>query len=336
MILFRYIFIFILLMSYCPMLHSQGVADSETDAVFKDGIIRWVAQYPADKKEKRTGFFRKLEEIVFGQRQQLIVKPVCAISDKQEKLWILSQANGKIVSIGEDKTPVLPGQLKKDIVFPSLVSACLLPGKGLLFTDSSLDKVYFMSENKDEISDFCKQHSLNQPTGIACSPATDEIWIAETASHIISVFNSDGEFIKSIGKRGSEDGEFNFPTHICIDKNGSAYIVDAMNFRIQIFNSSGEWISSFGEAGDASGSLARPKGIAVDSYGNIYVVDALFNNIQIFSGSGELLYYFGSQGNEKGEFWMPAGIFIDENNYIYVSDSFNNRVQVFQLIKGDL
>ncbi|MFN8165559.1 MAG: 6-bladed beta-propeller [Bacteroidia bacterium] len=124
---------------------------------------------------------------------------------------------------------------------------------------------------------------LDKPTGIGWNSMTNEVWLTETGKHRIDILNNDGKIVRYIGMRGKQPGEFNFPTHLCIDAEGNAYVVDAMNFRVQIFNKDGELISYFGSNGDATGYFASPKGISVDSYGNIYIVDALFHAVQIFN-----------------------------------------------------
>ncbi len=297
-------------------------------------IIRWVRQYPDENATKNQGFFQKLDVLVFGAKPVLMNKPVAVLTDGQDHSYILSQENGAILKISDKKTVSLSGKLSKsNYSFPSLVSMCLLPGKGLLFTDSYLNQAMLISEDEKKISSFTTSKGLDKPTGIAYSKPTDQVWIIETGSHKISVFDRSGVFIKSIGQRGTQTGEFNFPTHLWIDDKGTAYVVDAMNFRIQMFNEKGEFLSAFGKAGDTTGSFSRPKGIATDSHGNIYVADAIFSSIQIFNKEGEFLYHFGGRGSDKGLFWMPSGIFIDKKDYIYVSDSYNNRVQIFQLKK---
>jgi DNA-binding beta-propeller fold protein YncE len=297
-------------------------------------MIRWVRQYPDENAAKEQGFFQKLDALVFGAKPVLMNKPVAIVTDDQNQSYILSQENGAVLKISDKKTVSLSDKLSKsNYSFPSLISMCLLPGKGLLFTDSYLNQAMLISEDEKKISSFTTSKGLDKPTGIAYSKATSQVWIIETGSHQISVFDRSGMFIKSIGQRGTETGEFNFPTHLWIDDQGIAYVVDAMNFRIQIFNKEGKFLSAFGKAGDTTGSFSRPKGIATDSHGNIYVADAIFSSIQIFNKEGDFLYHFGSRGTDKGLFWMPAGIFIDKKDNIYVSDSYNNRVQVFQLIK---
>lgn len=325
--------IFILLFFGTALLHSQeNGTNSYADP--RDEIIQWVAQYPDEDAASKRTFIQKVGDLVLGPKPDLVIKPVGAFSDGPDNVWMLSQGNGYVLKLSENRFESVAEEiLKNKHYYPSLVSLCSLPGRGMLFTDSYLNQAILISENEEKITRFNKRAVLDQPTGIAYSKTMDQVWIIETGSHKISVFDVDGAFIKNIGQRGSEPGDFNFPTHIWIDEKGKAYVVDAMNFRIQIFNEAGEYLSSFGKSGDATGCLARPKGIATDSKGNIYVADALFNVVQVFNEQGELLYYFGEEGSEKGQFKMPAGVFIDQKDRIYVSDSFNNRVQVFQRTK---
>jgi DNA-binding beta-propeller fold protein YncE len=218
----------------------------------------------------------------------------------------------------------------------SLVGICYGPNSSILFTDSHARTIYSLTAEKKNLRILNDTLKLEQPTGIAYSMVNKEIWVVETKAHRIAVLNEKGELLRRLGKRGNGPGEFNYPTHIWIDKKGLIYITDAMNFRIQVLNAGGEVVSIFGEAGDASGYLASPKGIATDSFGNIYVVDALFHVVQVFDIKGKLLYKFGNQGHGNGEFWMPSGIYIDNQDNIYVADSYNSRVQVFQLIFTDI
>ncbi|MCX6268382.1 MAG: 6-bladed beta-propeller, partial [Bacteroidetes bacterium] len=217
---------------------------------------------------------------------------------------------------------------KSDLKFSSLVGMCSNTFSEILFTDSFRKKVYRISPGKKKLQVLNDSLKLDQPTGIAYSELRGEIWVVETNAHRIAVLNGRGEIIKHIGSRGTKAGEFNYPTHIWIDKSGLVYVVDAMNFRIQVFNDSGEVVSVFGEPGDASGYFARPKGIATDSHGNIYLVDALFHVVQVFNIQGKFLYTLGRQGHGEGEFWMPSGIFIDKDNFVYIADSYNSRIQV--------
>ena len=298
--------------------------------------IRWVSEFSSqEKKTSKKGLFYRLGEFVFGKKPAVLIKPIAIVANNPEKYWAIDQKSNTIALIEDQKGITLKSKDRLEETFVSLVDICELPGKGLLISDSRLNQLFLASYDGKKIDALNDSLVLAQPTGIAFSKDTDEIWVLETKLHRIAILNKQGELLRTIGTRGNSTGEFNFPTHIWIDDNGLVYIVDSMNFRVQIFNNQGEFISMFGQAGDASGYFARPKGIATDSHGNIYVVDALFHTVQIFNRTGNLLYSFGNQGHEKGDFWLPLGIYIDSNNYIYVADSYNMRVQVFQLINHD-
>jgi DNA-binding beta-propeller fold protein YncE len=260
----------------------------------------------------------------------MLTRPVSIVAFSPEKFWLLDQGLNTIMQVDEKVGDIPHFISKAPAEFISLVSLCKTPADGLLFTDSGSKKIYRILPEKKKLLTLNDFPDFNQPTGIAYSQITGEIWVVETNSHRIITMNASGEILRRIGSRGTGKGEFNYPTHLWIDKNGLAYVVDAMNFRIQVLDSAGTVVSIFGKQGDASGYFARPKGIATDSHGNIYVVDALFHVVQVFDLDGSFLFSFGAQGSGEGEFWMPSGIFIDDDDYIYVADSYNSRIQIFQ------
>ncbi len=330
---------FILLPFFC-FITANGVLaqDSVVGRNFRnDSYISWVKEFPSLKTDKVVSSKgEKFKNVVFGKRNiPNINKPMNVVASNPDTFMVIDQANGLIFQI-QNMSFDVPKHLRKRFTdFTSMVGICNFKDGGILFTDSHLKKIYKINEDKTELSTLNDSLDLMQPTGIAYSNATDEIWVVETAAHRISILNSKGKLLRRIGQRGNGNLEFNYPTFIWIDNTGTAYIVDALNFRIQILDKNGSFVSSFGKIGDATGYLARPKGIATDSRGNIYVVDALFNSVQIFDKSGMFLYNFGSQGRYQGEFWMPVGIFIDKKDFIYIADSYNSRVQIFQLKYDD-
>lgn len=291
--------------------------------------IKWIAQFPDKDSKKNQGLGDKISRVVFGKKPQAVVKPINVVAEDPDHFWILDQGAGNVFELEDGVGQPLKAMRKADKEFPSMVSMCEGPKGVLLFTDSRLNQVWKI--DRGELSVFADSVKLNQPTGIAYNKNRDEIWVVETGAHRVSLFNSEGEWIRSIGKRGAGPGSFNFPTFIWIDAAGRIYVVDSMNFRVQIFDNNGQFISTFGESGDATGDMARPKGVAVDSRGHIYVADALFHVVQIFDREGRYLFSFGGQGHDEGEFWMPLGIYIDGKDFIYVADSYNARVQVFQV-----
>jgi DNA-binding beta-propeller fold protein YncE len=318
----------------CTILSAQAQDTTYVEIIdySNSNTIQWVDQIPSlkdEKKKARKGWFKRL--LLGKNNVTTLQKPVEVIATDTEHCIIFDQGNGTLFTAEEEKLSVPRFLRKKETYFPSLVGACLLPDGRILFTDSKLNRIFALSKDKKEFVEFNPGLQLSQPTGIAFNHSTNEIWVVETTEHRISILDAFGQQIKSIGARGAGDLEFNYPTSICIDKNGVTYVVDALNYRIQIIDPNGNFISMFGENGNGTGFLASPKGIATDSYGHIYIVDALFHGVQIFDASGNYLYQFGTQGRGTEEFWMPSGIYIDDKDLIYVADSYNGRIQIFQL-----
>jgi sugar lactone lactonase YvrE len=174
---------------------------------------------------------------------------------------------------------------------------------------------------------------LENPSGLAIDRSRSTLYVADAKKHqVLSYSSTDGAFIRAIGKRGTEAGEFNFPTNLSVDRSGRLYVTDTLNFRVQIFDPSGAVVTSIGTQGDGPGHLNRAKGVGVDSEGHVYVADTSFNNFQIFDADGSILLFVGSTGDGPGEFLLPAGLFVDDEDRIYVADQGNARVQVFQRV----
>ncbi len=202
--------------------------------------------------------------------------------------------------------------------------------QGIAVADSALGKLFILTRTGERRR---VVEGLLRPTGVAVDRASGRIYVAETRAHRIAVLDRDGARLFTFGKRGTEPGAFNFPTHLAL-ANGRLYVNDTMNFRVQIFDLDGKYLGAFGEPGDGSGYFAQAKGIGIDSEGHVYVVDTLFDRVQIFDpDTGQLLLAFGGQGSDVGEMWLPSGLAIADDR-IYVADSYNRRIQVFAFLGG--
>ncbi|MCF6270175.1 MAG: 6-bladed beta-propeller [Melioribacteraceae bacterium] len=293
--------------------------------------IEWTKNFTSENEIKtEEGVFSKLINLVAGATEEKLIKPFNLISLGIDTYFILDQGRFTPILVSNDGFEIIQNEEYK--TFPSLVGVCKFKEGSLLFTDSKLSKIFIYNFIEEDLKVFSTSQKLENTTGIFYDAINRLIYVTETANHRILVFNEDGEFQRSIGKRGHRDGEFNFPTFLTVDKKGTLFVVDGLNFRVQVFDKDGSFIKSFGEAGDASGYFNRPKGITVDSYGHLFIVDALFHTVQVFNSDGNFLYNFGGMGQLNSRFWMPIGITIDEDNNIFIADSYNSRIQIFRLI----
>ena len=179
---------------------------------------------------------------------------------------------------------------------------------------------------------------LQRPAGIAIDAAGTRLYVVDigginSMDHGVHVFDAKtGAHVRSIGKRGEGEGEFNLPRDVAIGKDGNIYVVDGGNFRIQVLRQDGSFVRSFGGIGRQGGQFSRPKEIAIDAAGNVYVVDTAFGNFQIFTPEGKLLLDVGGRSNTDGpaKYMLPSGIAVDEDGRVYVVDQYFRKVDVFR------
>ena len=164
---------------------------------------------------------------------------------------------------------------------------------------------------------------FNFPWGVAVN-ARDEIAITDLNNHRVQIFNSDGNYLRSFGRKGNNAGDFNEPSGIAFHNNGNIFVADGFNHRIQIFSRGGKYVGSFGGKGSLDSQLAYPRGLSVDCDGNIIVADTHNKLIKIFSPDGKFLMKIGGQGS----FTCPIHC-VQCDRYLIVSDHSEHCIKVF-------
>ncbi len=203
-------------------------------------------------------------------------------------------------------------------------------------TDSGMNLVNVYGPGGALLRQFGATAGLMRPTGAVYDAGRKRLVVADTGNARLVLFDANGGVQGTIGRSGTEKGDFSLPTDLALDRAGNIHVVEGILGRVQVYAPDGKFLSQFGKRGNLPGYFERPKGIALDSDGNIYVVDSAFNAVQVFDREGRLLLLFGGGGTAPGTFELPTGIFIDSEDRIYVVDSFNRRVQVFQYLKAEV
>ena len=166
------------------------------------------------------------------------------------------------------------------------------------------------------------------PVQIVCNEDGD-LFVSDEATHRITRFKEDGEFVAKWGAEGTAPGELKGPAGIGFDPEGNLVVVDSQNHRVQRFSADGEYLGCFGSYGSEPGQFNLPLGVHVDELGSVYVADWGNNRVQKLSSNGDPIIVIGRAGTEDGEFKRPMGVAVDDHGDIYVCDWGNNRVQLF-------
>ena len=106
---------------------------------------------------------------------------------------------------------------------------------------------------------------LNNPVGCVCYK--NMFIVADSGNSCLKVFNSSGNFLRKIGERGNEDGQFLRPYGVCVDQHGNILVSDTESGRIQQFTIEGRF------TGKTVTKLTLPWSLATMPDGRILVCD---------------------------------------------------------------
>ena len=170
--------------------------------------------------------------------------------------------------------------------------------------------------------------SFGRPTDVAFDLQGD-IFVADGYTNSrVAKFNKDGDFIKSIGKRGNQPGEFSTPHTIANDAKGNIYVGDRGNSRIQVFDPELNPLRIISNVRAPWGICITPPNaqgqqflFSADAGGKIYKTDL----------DGKLLGWFGTSGKRVGQFFWVHEMHCASENEIYTGEAQNWRIQKITL-----
>ena len=163
---------------------------------------------------------------------------------------------------------------------------------------------------------------FNHPCGIDIS--SDMMYVAELHGHRIHKLTIKGEFICTIGEKGTDMGQFDEPYDVKIGPDKKVYVADGSNHRIQVFHS--DWTISHVINGRVSGEggFSHPKAIAFDQLGNVHVAGFSSNSVAVFTPGGQFVHYY-----DKAHTHSPFGIAINSSGHSFVTEYRKGLLSIF-------
>ena len=155
--------------------------------------------------------------------------------DSKDTLYILDVFGARVILVTPD------GKYQKQIDFPKgygFFSDLQVDFKGTIFlVDSVKDMVYSAPRDAKEFSPLTKslKEYLNFSTSIT-SDSRGTLYLVDENGAGVVVLGADGSFLGRQLAMGWTEGLLYYPSQMCINEKGEAFIADRGNNRIQIFN----------------------------------------------------------------------------------------------------
>ncbi|CAH3162955.1 unnamed protein product [Pocillopora meandrina] len=185
-----------------------------------------------------------------------------------DEILIADAGNGRIQQINIQtgtvvKTLGRAGVEKKEFHIPCDV--CLDEERRIVVTEFWNSRIQVMSPEGETISIFGNigPEKLNKPK--SCFPYKDKFFISDSGNHCIKAFDKSGTFLHKFGKQGNQDGQFDNPYGLLIDRFHCLLVCDQFNHRVQQFSLDGRF------TGKSITNLSNPRGIAATPDGRILV-----------------------------------------------------------------
>jgi len=194
---------------------------------------------------------------------------------------------------------------------------------------------------------------LRMPTSITIGPG-DEIYVTDSKSNTVWVFDASYQFVRSIGSRGIGERGLNFPVDCAIIGVDSGdgmvdeiFVADQGNKRVQVFDLAGNWLRSITFAGiegqncswmtgvceiPGKPPFTRLQALDVDLLGRLHVLDNFAASVHIFdSADGTYLESYGEYGIEPGFLRVPVDVLINGSNTAMVTAGDGDRIEVYMV-----
>ena len=195
----------------------------------------------------------------------------------------------------------------------------------------------------------CSEATFNNPTGVAVSPTTGNIIIADSGNDRIRVIILPENYVFTLAgsTRGFADGvgaaaKFNWPYHVVCGIAGDVHVADSLNHRIRkitvadraVATLAGDGTSGHRDGAGAQARFSHPCGVAMDGGGNVLVTERRGHRVRMVTPAGatSTLAGDGTQGDADGQgaaarFDRPQGVTVNDAGNLLVCDSDNHGVR---------
>lgn len=135
---------------------------------------------------------------------------------------------------------------------------------------------------------------------------------------------------RTIGDRGSGEGQFDWCRGVAISLDGHAVVADWGNHRVQVFNKDGSFRCVLNESKELQGRLSMPQDVACLLDGRIIAIDKS-KYVRMYSPDGKYITRFVTVNDEnksRGTDVELSCVAVDRRSRIFIGDTKRNVVTV--------
>ena len=154
------------------------------------------------------------------------------------------------------------------------------------------------------------------------------IVVADTVHQGIAIMGADGSFIRHCGTRGSQVGQFNWPSAVTVDPGtGNFWVADTKQYRIQVITPACDPVARFGRPGRAPNEFRWVYDVTIRDADRLAIVaDTQNDRVKVYDvATRGLRAVFGGDGSRR-TFRGPSGVGLAPDGAVWVADTGKGRI----------
>lgn len=275
---------------------------------------------------------------IYGFEGDLFNKPSFACFGPDGKIYVADTMKNRVVVFDSEGNFVglIKGEATGKFTLKWPVSVAVADD-GRIFVLSKQDrKIIVFNQQYKPINVIVFDNAI--PTALYIKG--DRLYVGTDKAIMIGTL--DGRLVKTIGRFGKKEGQFDLIGGIVVSDDGTIYVADSLNYRVQAIDEKtgkAKWVygkplppQSAIQFRGPERKFGLPSSITLDERGRLYVVDGLSSEIHILDAkTGKFIKKVSDIGHAEGLVYYPDGIYYGKGGLIAVADKFNDRVQIFRV-----
>jgi hypothetical protein len=176
-------------------------------------------------------------------------------------------------------------------------------------------------------------NTVNDKCGGIAIDTDNNVYITSLKYHCLTKYTPDGQLIKKVGQKGSQNNDFNFPMGLTIF-DGRLFVCDSLNNRIMVYDldllyDTCIMLDYTNLNHDRLKQPSQPLHVVFNTNALIFICDSANSCILALTSQQRLRSIFWQTTGLATELCSPRGLALDKDGYLYVSDTDNRQIAVF-------
>lgn len=257
---------------------SEGIVGIPESQLFKSpygvardsqGII-----YVADSLDSNLRVYNMAAKTIeYYTKDVIFTRPADLAIDGADNLYVVDSDIRAVLVFDKNRHPLRTIGGPEELLAPAYI-VIDQPRARIYVSDPRANKIVMYDRFGKKAGEIGGGHPFSSPQGMAIDKAGN-LYVAELLGAKISVFDVQGNYLRSFGKRGDSIFQFEAPRDLAFDSDGNLWVLDIRRAQIYTYTPEGVLLLATGTAAPSSDPLgfSMPTAITITADDTILVTD---------------------------------------------------------------